>query len=87
MGLCASAVLGGVEGLVGEPEKKGARHVGDEDRVTWNGLPLALVGVRHIMLHKPAGVECTANAAPSGSMHIAMRSPLPSGTSIGPFST
>ncbi|MDX1465211.1 MAG: 16S rRNA pseudouridine(516) synthase, partial [Halomonas sp.] len=29
-------------------------------RVTWNGEPLALVGLRYVMLHKPAGVECSA---------------------------
>lgn len=44
----------------GEPEKKGARHVGDADRVAWLGQTLSLVGLRHVMLHKPTGVECTA---------------------------
>ncbi|UYG09615.1 pseudouridine synthase [Halomonas sp. M4R1S46] len=59
-GLAKRALSRGEVTVNGEPEKKGARHVGDEDRVTWNGVPLALVGLRHIMLHKPAGVECTA---------------------------
>lgn len=44
----------------GEIEKKGARHLAAADRVTWNGAPLALVGLRYVMLHKPTGVECTA---------------------------
>ncbi|RTR04973.1 pseudouridine synthase [Halomonas nitroreducens] len=59
-GLAKRALSRGEVTVNGEPEKKGARHVGDEDRVTWNGMPLALVGLRHIMLHKPVGVECTA---------------------------
>ncbi|MDN3555028.1 pseudouridine synthase [Halomonas maura] len=59
-GLAKRALSRGEVTVNGEPEKKGARHVGDDDRVSWNGMPLALVGRRHIMLHKPAGVECTA---------------------------
>ncbi|XKE47335.1 pseudouridine synthase [Halomonas organivorans] len=59
-GLAKKALGRGEVRVNGEVEKQGARHVGEADRVTWNEVPLALVGVRHIMLHKPAGVECTA---------------------------
>ena len=40
--------------------KNPATQVGEENRVAWNEEPLALVGMRYLMLHKPAGVECTA---------------------------
>ena len=40
--------------------KNPATQVGETSRVTWNGQPLALVGLRYVMLHKPGGVECTA---------------------------
>ncbi|MGQ7249592.1 pseudouridine synthase [Halomonas sp. V046] len=43
-----------------ERESKAARHLKDDDRVAWQDVPLALVGLRHLMLHKPVGVECTA---------------------------
>ncbi len=44
----------------GEVVKNPATQVDASRRVTWNGEPLALVGLRYVMLHKPAGVECTA---------------------------
>lgn len=44
----------------GEPEKRAARHVNADDEVSLNGQPLALIGLRYIMLNKPVGVECTA---------------------------
>ncbi|MFC2992162.1 pseudouridine synthase [Halomonas tibetensis] len=44
----------------GEIVKNPAMQIGDDNRVTWNDQPLALVGLRYLMLHKPAGVECTA---------------------------
>ena len=44
----------------GEVIKNPATQVDAGRRVTWNGEPLALVGLRYVMLHKPAGVECSA---------------------------
>ncbi|MGM1051385.1 MAG: pseudouridine synthase [Pseudomonadota bacterium] len=44
----------------GEIVKNPALQIGEANRVTWNDQPLALVGLRYLMLHKPAGVECTA---------------------------
>ncbi|MFG6177223.1 pseudouridine synthase [Halomonas sp. THAF12] len=58
--LAKRALSRGEVDVNGELEKKGARHINDDDRVTWNGQPLSLVGLRYVMLHKPTGVECTA---------------------------
>lgn len=44
----------------GEVIKNPATQVGEANRVTWHDEPLALVGLRYVMLHKPMGVECTA---------------------------
>lgn len=44
----------------GEVVKNPATQVDATRRVTWNDEPLALVGLRYVMLHKPAGVECSA---------------------------
>lgn len=44
----------------GEIVKNPATQIGEDNRVAWNEQPLALVGMRYLMLHKPAGVECTA---------------------------
>ncbi|WP_108444381.1 pseudouridine synthase [Halomonas denitrificans] len=44
----------------GEVVKNPATQVDASRRVTWNGEPLALVGLRYVMLHKPEGVECSA---------------------------
>ncbi|MFG6160362.1 pseudouridine synthase [Halomonas sp. 1390] len=44
----------------GEVIKNPATQVDASRRVTWNGEPLALVGLRYVLLHKPAGVECSA---------------------------
>lgn len=44
----------------GEVIKNPATQVDASRRVTWNGEPLALVGLRYVMLNKPAGVECSA---------------------------
>jgi|TARA_B100000700_G_scaffold80286_2_gene90415 16S rRNA pseudouridine516 synthase len=46
-----------VDGVV---VKNPATQVGSHNRVSWLGQALALVGVRYVMLHKPAGVECSA---------------------------
>ncbi|CAM3294775.1 pseudouridine synthase [Halomonas lysinitropha] len=44
----------------GEVVKNPATQVDEQSRVVWNGERLALVGLRYVMLHKPAGVECSA---------------------------
>ncbi|MDZ7852968.1 MAG: pseudouridine synthase [Halomonas sp.] len=44
----------------GEVVKNPATQVDEHSRVAWNGQRLALVGLRYVMLHKPAGVECSA---------------------------
>ncbi|WP_168014495.1 pseudouridine synthase [Halomonas salinarum] len=46
-----------VDGVV---VKNPATQVGSHNRVSWLGQSLALVGTRYLMLHKPAGVECSA---------------------------
>lgn len=58
--LAKRALSRGEVDVNGESEKKAARHIKEDDRVTWLGQPLALVGLRYVMLHKPTGVECTA---------------------------
>lgn len=40
--------------------KQPATHVDSADRVEWCGTPLVLVGLRYVMLNKPADVECSA---------------------------
>ncbi|MEQ6888189.1 pseudouridine synthase [Halomonas sp. CS7] len=44
----------------GEVIKNPATQVDASRRVTWNGEPLALVGLRYVLLNKPTGVECSA---------------------------
>lgn len=44
----------------GEIIKNPATQVDAHSAVTWHGERLALVGLRYVMLHKPAGVECSA---------------------------
>jgi len=46
--------------LDGEVVKQSSRQVDECARVVWRGEPLALVGLRYVMLHKPTGVECSA---------------------------
>ncbi|WJJ93227.1 S4 domain-containing protein [Neopusillimonas aromaticivorans] len=43
----------------GEVVEKGTFIVNDGDVVAWDGEPLELVGLRYIMLNKPAGYECS----------------------------
>lgn len=43
----------------GEVLKRATYVVKDTDVVAWEGEPLAIIGLRHLMLHKPAGYECT----------------------------
>lgn len=58
--LAKRAMVRGEICVNGEPEKRAARQLGADDQVTWHGEPLALVGLRYLMLHKPTGIECTA---------------------------
>ncbi|MFP4138909.1 MAG: pseudouridine synthase [Halomonas sp.] len=58
--LAKKAMHRGEVSVDGEVVKNPATQVDASRRVTWNGQPLALVGLRYVMLHKPAGVECTA---------------------------
>lgn len=43
----------------GEVVKRGTYVVRDGDDVQWEGEPLAVIGLRYIMLNKPAGYECS----------------------------
>ncbi len=43
----------------GEVVEKGTFIVNDGDAVAWDGEPLERVGLRYIMLNKPAGYECS----------------------------
>lgn len=43
----------------GEVVKNPATQVNDSSRIEWLGQPLDLIGLRYLMLHKPAGMECT----------------------------
>lgn len=43
----------------GEVVKRATHVVADSDRVQWQGDTLELIGLRYIMLNKPAGYECT----------------------------
>lgn len=38
---------------------KGSHVIEDGDQVEWEGEPLSLIGLRYIMLNKPAGYECS----------------------------
>lgn len=43
----------------GEVASKGSQIIEDGDFVLWDGEPLSLIGLRYIMLNKPAGYECS----------------------------
>ncbi|ERS89971.1 pseudouridine synthase [Halomonas sp. PBN3] len=58
--LAKKALHRGEVSVDGEVVKNPATQVDASHKVTWNGQPLALVGLRYVMLYKPAGVECTA---------------------------
>lgn len=45
--------------LNGEVATRGSVEVGETDEVRWEDELLELIGLRYIMLHKPAGYECT----------------------------
>lgn len=59
-GLARRVLTAGEVTVNGEMERKGARHVSEEDCVCWREERLALTGLRYVMLHKPLGVECSA---------------------------
>lgn len=54
-----SALVSGEVTLNGEVIKHGTHLVRDGDDVRWEGEALALIGLRYIMLNKPAGYECS----------------------------
>lgn len=59
--LAKRALKNGEVTLNGEPVKQGALQIDpDQDRVSWQGETLALIGLRYVMLHKPVDIECTA---------------------------
>lgn len=58
--LAKKALHRGEVSVNGTVVKQAARHVDSADSVEWCGKPLALVGLRYIMLNKPTGVECSA---------------------------
>ncbi|MCE8027294.1 pseudouridine synthase [Billgrantia desiderata] len=58
--LAKKALQRGEVTLNGVVTKQAATKVGEDDRVEWDGKPLALVGLRYVMLHKPTEVECSA---------------------------
>jgi 16S rRNA pseudouridine516 synthase len=58
--LAKKALHRGEVSVNGVEVKQSATHVDVTDRVEWLGQPLALVGLRYVMLNKPADVECSA---------------------------
>ena len=53
------ALVGGEVTVNGEVIKRGTHVVRDGDNVQWQDETLALIGLRYIMLNKPAGYECS----------------------------
>ncbi|WP_043526150.1 pseudouridine synthase [Litchfieldella xinjiangensis] len=58
--LAKKAMHRGEVSIDGEMVKNPATQVGEAQQVTWLGQRLSLVGLRYLMVYKPAGVECTA---------------------------
>ena len=54
-----SVLVGGEVTVNGEVIKHGTHLVRDGDDVRWEDETLALIGLRYIMLNKPAGYECS----------------------------
>lgn len=54
-----SALLSGEVTVNGEVIKRGTHVVRDGDEVKWEDDVLAIIGLRYLMLNKPAGYECT----------------------------
>ncbi len=57
--LARSALLAGEVSVNGEVIKRGTYLVQDGDEVQWDGETIAPIGLRYIMLNKPAGYECS----------------------------
>lgn len=57
--LARFALLSGEVTVNGEVVKKGTHVVRDGDDVRWEDETLAIIGLRYIMLNKPAGYECS----------------------------
>ncbi len=54
-----SVLLSGEVTVNGEVIKRGTHVVQDGDEVQWEGETLSLIGLRYLMLNKPAGHECS----------------------------
>lgn len=54
-----SVLLSGEVTVNGEVIKRGTHVVSEGDEVQWEGEALTLIGLRYLMLNKPAGHECT----------------------------
>ena len=57
--LAKAALKHGEITVNGEVVKQSTHVVGEADVVEWQGERLSLIGLRYIMLNKPAGYECT----------------------------
>lgn len=57
--LAKAALKQGEITVNGDVVKHGTHVVGEADVVEWQGERLSLIGLRYIMLNKPAGYECT----------------------------
>lgn len=57
--LARSALAGGEVTVNGEVIKRGTHVVQEGDVVQWDGETLDLIGLRYLMLNKPAGFECS----------------------------
>ncbi|NYT78915.1 16S rRNA pseudouridine(516) synthase RsuA [Alcaligenaceae bacterium] len=57
--LARSALARGEITVNGEVVKRGTFVVQEGDQVQWDGEPLEIIGLRYIMLNKPAGYECS----------------------------
>jgi 16S rRNA pseudouridine516 synthase len=67
-----SVLLSGEVTVNGEVVKKGTHVVRDGDEVKWDDEVLELIGLRYIMLNKPAGYECSLR----NSQHLPVMSLL-----------
>lgn len=63
-----SALSSGEITVNGEVIKQGTYVVRDGDQVQWDGETLEIIGLRYIMLNKPAGYECSLK----NSQHLAV---------------
>lgn len=61
--------------IAGEPCKKAATAVADGDDISWLGQPLAVIGHRYLMLHKPEGVVCSSDDPVHPSVYMLLDEP------------